>query len=329
MNTTRPTKPQFNFAVLGNAVVDGIAHVDEAVLARFGLHKGDSNTLSHAQMLELSGAITVEQFRAGGAGANTAYTLARLGSRVAFLGQIGIEPTGRFFVEDMISAGVTLTPPMATCRTADIFTLVSSDGVRTMVQSLPPPPSSDDSWIDDSLIEQSKHLIIESYIAGSHPAAADYAAKVAARGGARLVLSLASPRAVQAAQLILTDLILTYAPLVIGNQAEWEILLTGNDAHTAKKLTGTERVITRSGNGAAYYAANNGPVVDSPTQPIPKPTDLSGAGDAFAAGFLHVFTGGGSAQLALQQGHQLGRAVVLQLGPRLQNVPEVTLPHSD
>lgn len=325
MNTPRT----YNFAVLGNAVVDGIAHVDQSILARFGLHKGDSNTLSHAQMLELSNEITVEQFRAGGAGANTAYTLAKLGSRVAFLGQIGVEPTGRFFVEDMIAAGITLTPPTGAFRTADIFTLITDDGMRTMVQCLPPAPSADDSWVDDNLIEQSQHLLIESYVAGSHPAAADYAAKLASRTGARLVLSLASPRAVLAALPVLTDLILTHAPLVIGNQVEWDVLLEGNDAHTAKKLANTERVISRSGNGAAYYPANNGPVVDSPTQPIPKPTDLTGAGDAFAAGFLHVFTGGGSAQLALQQGHQLGRAVVLQLGPRLQNVPEVTIPHSD
>ncbi len=325
MNTPR----SYNFAVLGNAVVDGIAHVDASLLAQFGLRKGDSNTVSHAQMMELSATINVEQFRAGGAGANTAYTLARLGSRVAFIGPIGPEPTGRFFVEDMISAGITLTPPLSTARTTDIFTLLTDDGIRTMVQSLPQPPSTDDSWIDDTLIEKSQYLVIESYIIASHPAAADYAARHATHSGTRLVISLASPRAVQAALSMLTDMILTHHPLVIGNQSEWDILLEGNDPHTAKKLAATERVITRSGNGAAYYAANNGPVVDSPTQPIPKPTDLTGAGDAFAAGFLQVFTGGGSAQLALQQGHQLGRAVVLQLGPRLLHVPEVTIPHSD
>ncbi|RYG59283.1 MAG: adenosine kinase [Alphaproteobacteria bacterium] len=325
MNSTS----NYAFAVLGNAVVDGIAHVDDALLARFSLKKGDSNTLSHAQMLELSNAITVEQFRAGGAAANTAYTLAKLGSRIAFIGQIGTDPTGRFFVEDMLAAGITLTPPMATSRTTDIFTLLADDGTRTMVQCLPPAPSTDDSWIDDNLIEQANYLIIESYVVASHPAAVEYAARHATHHGKRLVVSLASPRAVQACLPVLTDIILTHTPLIIGNQSEWEVLLKGNDPHTSKKLEVLERVITRSGNGAAYYAANGGAVVDSPTQPIPRPTDLTGAGDAFAAGFLHVFMGGGSPQLALQQGHQLGRAVVLQLGPRLQSVPEVTVPHSD
>lgn len=323
------TSRSYHFAVLGNAVVDGIARVDDALLTRFSLRKGDSNTLSHAQMLELSDAITVEQFRAGGAAANTAYTLAKLGSRVAFLGQIGNDPTGRFFVEDMLSAGITLTPLSSTTRTTDIFTLLTADGMRTMVQCLPPAPSRDDSWVDDHLIEQAEHLILEAYVIGSHPAAADYAAKLCVSCGTKLIISLASPRAVHAALPVLTDILLAHRPLVIGNETEWNILINGNDARTASKLDDLERVITRSGNGATYYAASKNPVVDSPTQPIPSPTDLSGAGDAFAAGFLHIFTGGGSPQLALKQGHQLGRAVVLQLGPRLLSFPDVDVPHSD
>lgn len=311
----------YSFAVFGNAVVDGIAHVDDALLAKFSLRKGDSNTVSPAQMIELSGTISVEQFRAGGAGGNTAYTLARLGSHVAFMGLTGTDPAGRFFIEDMVRAGVTLPPPVNGHRTTDVFTLLTPDGTRTMVQGMPAPPSPDDGWVEDSMIEQSNYLLIEAYAAGSYPAAAEYAAKVAAENSTRIVVLLASPRAVQAALNVLTDIIATYQPMVIGNISEWEMLTNNADAHTVKKLEQAERVITRSGNGAAYYAATGGAVVDSPTQPIPKPTDLSGAGDAFAAGFLHVFTGGGSAQLALQQGHQLGRAVVLHLGPRLLNMP--------
>ncbi|MBI1308461.1 MAG: hypothetical protein GC129_01195 [Proteobacteria bacterium] len=317
---TGPAK-LFQFAVIGNAVIDAIAHVDEALLKKFDLHKSDSNTLSHGAMLELSAAITVEQFRSGGSAANTAYTLARLGSRVCFLGLIGADPTGRHFTADMVSAGVTVTPPNQGYRTTEVFTLLTPDGNRTMVQSAPPMPSTDDSWVDDSFIEQSANLILGAYACGTHPAACEYAAKVAHGAGARIILSLASSRAVQAAASTLVDLISTYHPLVIGHTAEWQHLIDSADAHTAKRMESTPRVITRSGEGAAYYSGD-GKVVDSPTQPIPKPTDLSGAGDAFAAGFLHSFLNGGSPNLALAHGHQLGRAVVLSLGPRLASPAE-------
>lgn len=312
----------YAFSVLGNAVVDAIAHVDASVLEQFDLHKGDSNTLSHTRMLELSSQVTVEQFRPGGAGANTAYTLAKLGRRVCFLGLIGGDPSGRLFAEDMVNAGVTVTPPKSGQRSTEVFILLTPDGTRTMVQSAPSMPSTDDSWVEDHLIEQSDHLLLEAYTCGTHPAACEYAAKVAFQSGTKLVLSLASRRAVQAASSTLIDLITTYQPLVIGNKDEWQILLETADPRTAAKMEKIERVITRSGEGATYYD-EEGRAVDSPTQPIPRPTDVSGAGDAFAAGFLHVFCGGGSPNMALAQGHQLGRAVVLSLGPRLANPNQV------
>lgn len=318
---TQPNR-LYAFSVLGNAVVDAIAHVDESVLSTFGLRKGDSNTLSHGHMLELSSQITVEQFRPGGAAANTAYTLAKLGRRVCFLGLVGGDPTGRLFAEDMVNAGVTVTPPKNGQRTTEVFILLTPDGVRTMVQCAPSMPSADDGWVEDHLIEQSDHLLLEAYACGTHPAACSYAARVAHQSGTKIMVSLASGRAVQAASDTLTDLICTYQPLVIGNKNEWQILLDAADPRTASKLEKTERVITRSGEGATYYG-EDGRVVDSPTQPISRLTDASGAGDAFAAGFLHIFCGGGSPNMALAQGHQLGRAVVLSLGPRLADPMQV------
>jgi sugar/nucleoside kinase (ribokinase family) len=330
MNT--PPKP-FQFAVLGNAVVDAIAPANDALLAAHKLMKGDSNVLSHPEMLKLTAAITVQQFRSGGSAANTAYTLGKLGARVCFIGKIGQDPTGRHFAADLVQAGVTVTPGHANHRTGEVFVLLTPDGLRTMAQTQPAEPSPDDAWVDESLIEQSACLVLGAYATGSFPAATAFAATTAAKSGAKLVLSLASPKAVQGAANLLTDLILSHHPLVIGNQSEWATLLSLADPHTAKNLEKTPRVITRSGNGATYFDGQ-GLAVDSPTQAIPRPADMTGAGDAFAAGFLHTFMGGGSPQLALQHGHQLGRAMVLQLGPRLLQVPSLAtrsaeMPHSD
>ena len=319
MNT--PTK-LYQFAVLGNAVVDAIAPATDAVLATHNLVKGDSNTLSHPAMLQLAAEITIQQFRSGGSAANTAYTLGKLGARVCFVGKIGQDPTGRHFSADLVQAGVTVTPGHANQRTGEVFILLTPDGIRTMAQTQPLEPSPDDSWVDEGLIEQSQCLIVGAYAAGAFPAAVSFAATTAAKAGAKLVLSLASPKAVQGAAILLADLIQTHRPLVIGNQGEWTTLLGLTDPHTVANLEKTPRVITRSGEGATYYDGH-GLVIDSPTQPIPRPADMTGAGDAFAAGFLHTFLGGGSPQLALQHGHQLGRATVLQLGPRLLNVPHL------
>lgn len=315
-----PMNARYDFAVLGNTVVDGICHVDERVLKTYNLKKGDSNTVSAATMFELAGLLTVEQFRSGGSAANTAYTLGKLGSKVCFLGRLGADPTGRHFAEEMIAAGVSVTPPHAGHRTTEVFTLITPDGMRTMVQGDPPPPSPDDSWVDEKMLEDSGCLIIGAYAMGTTPAAAIFAAQTMAKLRRPICISLASPRAVQAAQSTLIDVIQAHHPLVIGNTAEWDTLVKFSDPHTVEILEKTPRVMTRSGLGASFHgfdASGTPMVIDSTTQPIPKPTDVSGAGDAFAAGFLRTYMGGGSAQLALHHGHQLGRAVVLQLGPRL------------
>ncbi len=313
------TKP-YQYAILGNAVVDAITSVTDQLLADHKLTKGDSNILSHPDMLKLAEQVAVQQFRSGGSAANTAYTLGKLGARVCFIGKIGQDPTGRHFAEDLVKAGVTVTPGHAEHRTGEVFVLITPDGRRTMAQTQASQPSPDDAWVDESLIEQSQVLLLGAYAAGSFPAATSFAARTAAESGAKLIITLASNKAVQGAALLLQELIVTYSPLVIGNRSEWEALLAATDPHTARNLEKTPRVITRSGEGAAFYDGK-GLVVDSPTQPVPRPADMTGAGDAFAAGFLHTFLGGGSPQLALQHGHQLGRATVLQLGPRLMSVP--------
>jgi sugar/nucleoside kinase (ribokinase family) len=315
-------KKPFQFTVLGNAVVDAIAPATDALLAAHNLKKGDSTTLSHAGMMALASGVTVQQFRSGGSAANTAYTLGSLGARTAFIGKIGQDPTGRHFAEELVSVGVTVTPLQPNHRTTEVFILVTPDGTRTMAQHQLAEPSPDDSWVDETLIEQAQCLLLGTYAMGSYPAACQFAAQTAAQSGAKLAISLAAPRAVQGAGPLLVELITTYKPLVIGNQAEWAELQAMADPHTQRQLDKTPRVISRSGDGATYYSAD-GVVIDSPTQAIPRPVDMSGAGDAFAAGFLRTFMGGGSPQLALQHGHQLGRATVLQLGPRLMAMPDL------
>lgn len=317
-NSKRP----YQFSVLGNAVVDAFAPATDDLLAKHGLKKGDSTTLSLPAMLDLAANVTVQQFRSGGSAANTAYTLGALGARTSFIGKIGQDPTGRHFAEDMVRVGVTVTPLQPNHRTTEVFILITPDGVRTMAQQQPPEPSPDDSWVDETLIEQSGCLLLGAYAMGSYPAACQFAANTARTHGTKIAISLASPRAVQGAGPLLVEMIAEHKPMVIGNQTEWDAMCAIADAHTVRQMERAPRVITRSGEGATYYNGE-GMVVDAPSQPIPRPMDMSGAGDSFAAGFMLSFYGGASPQLSLHHGHQLGRATVLQLGARLEIVPDL------
>lgn len=310
------------FAILGNAVVDALSHVDDAVLAQFKLKKGDSNILPAAQMFTLSAAVPMESFRSGGSAANTAYTLSRLGHRVSFLGKTGTEPAGRHFFEDMVQAGITLTPPSITTRTTEIFILITEDGARTIVQPQPQPTDADDAWVNETFIEQADWLVLEGYASIQHAGGARFASMHAAQYGKNIALQLPSPNVVTKGAFELLHHVDTGINLLIANHHEFAALYEAANTAQRKKLDETPRVITHSGEGASFHDGR-GNRVDVATQAIPRPTDSTGAGDAFAAGFLAVYANGGEPAEAMRRGHQLGRAVIQQFGPRLDNPQQV------
>jgi sugar/nucleoside kinase (ribokinase family) len=301
------------FAVLGNAVVDCVARVPDAVLEQFRLPKGDAVVLPRAQFLTLSAAVPGEAFQSGGASANMAWTLGKLGHSVAFLGQVGNDPAGQHFAADMLAAGVALPAlPQPTLRTLEVFALITPDGTRTLVQPQPPEPSTDDTWVHEAALEGADWLCISAYTCHSHPAAVRFAVAQARRLGTPVALLLGSPHAVRDARALLLSLLEHGVQLVLGNEQEFALL-------GADSWPGTTSIITHSARGATAQLAS-GQVIECPVAPVAKPTDRTGAGDAFVAGFLASWNGQSSAhQLedALRRGHMLARACVQHMGARL------------
>lgn len=312
------------FAVLGNPVVDAVARTNQAKLDAEGLAPGDANLLPMPRMMELGSRIDVEVFQSGGAGANVAYTLGKLGHHTCFLGPLGTDPAGRHFFKEMVGVGLTLTTPREGYRTTELFVLVSPDGTRTMVQPQPQAPSNDDGWLDENLLQTADWLVVEGYVARDWPAATAAALEVARSRGMKMVLLLPAPHVcAQAASKLLT-LMEQGINLVIGNEHEYAALLSRADAADRKRLEHIPHVITTSGGAATFYDGL-GHDTTEPTRRIEAPLDNTGAGDAFAAGFLASYACGEPSEVALRRGHLLGGAVIQHLGPRLSDPMQVWL----
>lgn len=304
------------FAVIGNPVVDGVSHVTEGVLSGLGLHKGDANTLDHAAMFRVGAEVEVELFQSGGSAANMAYTLCKLGHKVCFLGPLGTDPAGRHFFKEMVGAGLALNTPQAGYRTTELFVLVTPDGARTMAQPKPPTPSPDEGWLDETLLGGADWLVVEGYAARDWPAAAAAAAKLARQGGTKVALQLPAPQVAGDAAPSLLALADAGLDLILGNAQEYAALAAKASPAQKSKLEKTPHVVTQGGGKAEFVGADGGHVVEA-TRAIAKPVDSTGAGDAFAAGFLAVYAGGEEPAVALRRGHHLGGAVIQSLGPRL------------
>ncbi|PIZ30374.1 MAG: hypothetical protein COY40_04825, partial [Alphaproteobacteria bacterium CG_4_10_14_0_8_um_filter_53_9] len=291
---------------------------DDDFLAFHGLTKGDSNILSVGDFMTLSAAVPVEAFNSGGAGANMAYTLAKLGQSVRFLARVGSEPAGEHFFTDMIGVGVMMVPPSREVRTLEILVLVTPDGERTMAQAQPPQESADDTWVEDRFLEDSRWVIVEGYAAAAHPAAATYAWQQTPE--ARRALLLPAPHACQDHAARLAELMDRFEPMVIGNYKEYEALL-GAVPKVADVLRRVPHVITSS-RGVARFI-HEGQQEEAAPVPVDVPVDSTGAGDAFAAGFLLEYAGSGKGDVALKRGHQLALATLQKLGPRLEEPAQV------
>lgn len=314
---------RIKFAVLGNPVVDAISHLSDEQLTDLRLNKGDANTLDHTAMFGIGAKVEVELFQSGGAAGNLAYTLSKLGHAVCFLGPVGTDPAGRHFFTEMVGAGLALNTPKVGYRTTELFVLLTPDGARTMVQPQPPAPSDDDAWLDENLLAGAEWLVIEGYVARDWPAAATNALALAKQHGGRVALPLPAPQACAAAAPALLNLVEQGVDLIIGNVKEYEALVSKASATQKKALEATTRVVTHGGDGAELIpAGGNGAIRESATKVL-TPRDNTGAGDAFAAGFLAVYAAGGEPAEALRKGNALGAAAVQHLGPRLPNPQEV------
>lgn len=312
------------FAVLGNPVVDALARVSSVQLQGAGLTQGDTNQLPMAAMMELGGKVDVELFQSGGAGANLAYTLGKLGNPTCFLGPLGVDPAGRHFFKEMVAAGLTVITPQEGYRTTELFVLVTPDGARTMAQPQPRAPSTDDGWVDETILQSANWMVIEGYVACDYPVAVATAMDIAAAKGIKTCLLLPTPHVAASAADVLWHVLEGKMDLVIGNVREFDALTEKATPAQKAMLDAMPRIVTHSGEAASFYDGKGGQVTESTTR-IATPRDNTGAGDAFAAGFLAVYGDGGDPSVALRRGHLLGGAVIQNLGPRLTDPMAVWL----
>jgi|GEM_PF-1465568 len=307
-------------SILGNAVVDGFARVGEDVLRQHKLEKRGYNKLSAPQFFALCADVEVETYSAGGTAANVAHTLGQLGTDVIFMGRFGGDAAGQVFFDELVGAGVATQAPDASAKTMEVFVLITPDGQRTLV-TLGTTAPMNDTWVRSDDIKNSDWLLVEGYVLSGQISAATYAMQIARDNDVKIALSLASESVLTVAAPALADTLTDGVDLIIGDTTETAALTTLLNKFPAAQtaFNKTARVTTHSGDGATFYAADGAPTFVA-TQKIDTPVDVTGAGDAFAAGFLAQFMAGENVADALTAGHTLAANVIMQIGGRIKDI---------
>jgi fructokinase len=308
---------------IGNAIVDVLVQVDDALLERFDLTKGTMALVDEQQAERLYGSVGPGLETSGGSAANTLAGIAQLGGRAGFIGRVRDDQLGGIFAHDIRAVGARFDTPAATAgpSTARCLILVTPDAQRTMCTYLGASVGLDPSDLDLDLVAQARVLYLEGYLWDSDDAKRAFiaAAEVARANGAEVALSLSDAFCVERHRDSFQELVDGHVDILFANEMEITSLYKANSfEEAADQVRGRCRVaaLTRSEQGSLILSGGATHRVE-PYRLGPL-VDTTGAGDLYAAGFLHAHCQGRSLLECGQLGSLCAGQVVTQLGPRPQ-----------
>jgi sugar/nucleoside kinase (ribokinase family) len=307
---------------IGNALVDVIASADDAFLVTHGLAKGSMALVDAAGADRLYRAMGPAVEVSGGSAANTMAGLASLGSRSAFIGRVADDQLGEVFAHDLRAAGVAFDPPAVGpggSPTGRSLIVVTPDAQRTMSTLLGAASELGPDDVDRDVVATAEITYLEGYLF-DRPAAREAFEKAAALShgaGRRVAVSLSDSFCVERYRSEFLSLLESGADILFANQDEL-CLLGGTDDPDAA-LTGVERycplvVMTRGAAGSTVVA--DGQRHDVEAVAVAHVVDTTGAGDLYAAGFLHGLVAGLDPAMCGRLGAMAAAEVISHVGAR-------------
>lgn len=312
---------KYDVTAIGNAIVDVIAQADDALLAAHHLPKGAMNLIDAETAEKLYGIMGAGKEASGGSAGNTIAGIAMLGGRTAYIGKVADDQLGRIFTHDIRAVGVTYTttPLAAGLPTARSLIFVTPDAQRTMQTFLGACTQLGPEDINMDHISDSKVVYMEGYLwdlPRAKQAMLD-AAKRAKASGVKVSLTLSDSFCVARFRDEFLELAEEYVDILFANESEILSLYQTTDFDTALQQVRRHceiAALTRSEKGSVVVNGNEVHIIDA-VKGV-KVVDTTGAGDAYAAGFLHAYTQGRDLKTAGTLGGAMAAQVISQYGPR-------------
>ena len=306
---------------IGNAIVDVLAKAEEGFVEEKNLPKGGMTLIDMHQAEELYEVMGPGREVSGGSAANTLAGVAALGGRGGFIGKVRNDQLGGIFAHDIRAVGVAFNnePSVEGPPTARCLIFVTPDAQRTMATYLGASVTFGPKDLNSEMIEAGKVLYLEGYLWDAKPAkqAFQQAAQTAREAGRKVALSLSDAFCVDRHRESFLELVDGHVDLLFANEAEITSLYQVNSFDEAlQKARGQVEVaaLTRSAKGSIILDKSEAHVVDAIT--FGEVVDSTGAGDLYAAGFLHGYTQGYSLVDCGRIGAICAGEVISHLGPR-------------
>jgi sugar/nucleoside kinase (ribokinase family) len=317
------TNARFDVTAIGNAIVDVLAKADDALLAEHKLPKGGMSLIDAPTAERLYAVMGPGVEASGGSAANTIAGIAALGGKTAYIGKVADDQLGKVFTHDIRAVGVSYTtPPLkGGLPTARCLIFVTPDAQRTMQTFLGATSQLNPEDVDMNAIKASKVLYLEGYLWDQPQAkkAMREAAVEAKRAGVKVSLTLSDSFCVARFRDEFKELIKNHVDILFANESEILSLYEVTDFDAALQAVRKDAEIaalTRSEKGSVVVNGDEVHVIDA-VKGV-KVVDTTGAGDAYAAGFLYAFTQGRDLATCGRLGGVMAAEVISHMGPRVE-----------
>ena len=315
------SSPSFDLIGIGNPIMDLLAHVPESFLtAHVAGEKGGMVLVDHADIEQLVAKLGTDYaVSPGGSAANAVLGATKLGLRTTFLGKIGGDITAKDYRTNFTAAGGDgsrfkhTALPNGRC-----LSLVTPDGQRTMRTHLGAAMTLSPGEITPDDFRGARHAHIEGYLL-FNPALADQVACTARAAGCTISLELSSFEVVNVSRDWILGQLKQGVDIVFANEDEARALFQKDASYEsyARQLAAYGGIAcVKIGKDGAWVAQGSALHRIAPVK-VERVNDTTGAGDAWAGGFLYGYLRGLSLAGAGTLGSALGAECVQHLGPAI------------
>ncbi len=303
---------------IGNAIVDVICKIDDIFLKKNGLTKSTMKLVNEIEFKKLLKNLTIEKTISGGSVANSIVGLSQLGNNVGFIGKVNNDELGKKYLEGLSNEKVKFHNNIKDEKvpTGSCLILITPDSERTMCTFLGIAGQINEADIDENIIKQSEITFLEGYLWDRGDP--QKAFNKAIDNSNKSAMSLSDLFCVERHKEFFLDLVQNKLNITFANEQEIMGLINTNNFNDVidfgKKIKKTI-VITRGEKGA--IAIQNDMVEECKAKSNLKIKDLTGAGDLFAAGFLHGYVNNLDLKKSLEKGTELSSKIIQKVGARL------------
>ena len=303
---------------IGNAIVDVICKVEDSYLSNNGLTKSTMRLVDEAEFKKLLSTLKIEDTVSGGSVANSIVGLSQLGNDVGFIGKVSDDDLGQKYDDGLKkeNVGYYYNKKKENLPTGTCLILITPDSERTMCTFLGTAGKINENDVDINAVKNSELIFLEGYLwdEGEPKSAFDKAIN----NSNKVAMSLSDLFCVERHKPNFLDLAKNKLDIIFANEQEFTSLI---DAKKFEDIISFGQqlekiiIITRGEKGSIAIRKNE--IIECDSKKNLKIIDLTGAGDLFAAGYLHGHINNLTIRESLEKGTEMSSRVIQQIGARL------------